>query len=720
MFAQPLSHLQTYGMFMLTRTLNLLAIGFFLLSFSLTAQTETTDPSATLDSRTQRTLTEARAKFKALNFMEAATLFQEVLNAYPNYFDVAYKIGRCYYYMRNTEEEVNWYNNAINIDASVNDTVYYDLGHALMRQGKYADARSTFNTYIQKHTTEDQYRQHGQTCIESCDFAISQANRPPDYRFTLLTGENLNTDGTNLNPVPYILRGDTFMIYTSHNVANRGKKLYQRLGEEFSDLWIAHAVNDSTFENAETMGKRVNTKANDGSACVSPDGLTIYYTICNKGKLKKKYGCSIYMSEFNPEAKTWGRRQIVESLNGTREVQVNSRGKVKKVATYDAWPTLSPDGNTLYFVSDRDGGMGAADIWYSTRAGAAWSTPLHAGNVINTPFQENAPSIGDDGTTIYFASDGHAGYGGYDIFRAKGRLAAYDSVSNMGLNLNSSWDDQQVNWLYQDSVGYIASNRPGGLGRFDIYRVEFIFRPPLSITVIGVVRDIDTREPVPFPIIILTEHLEDGTIIPVDTFQADQSGAYRFVLEEEKDYCMTANAPEYFANDTCVSTKKARERVLANQLASVLRDNKYVVDLNQDVDILLKAIKIDEIIVLNNVYFDFDSSNVRSDAESELRRLAQILKDNPQITIQMGAHTDTNGGERYNKSLSDRRAASVVKWLSENGIEAARLTSMGYGESDPLIYPELSANDEQSNRRVEFRVKSIDYVPAPLREGRPR
>jgi outer membrane protein OmpA-like peptidoglycan-associated protein len=406
---------------------------------------------------------------------------------------------------------------------------------------------------------------------------------------------------------------------------------------------------------------------------------------------------------------------VVEGINGQREVVVNSRGRTRTVPTSDMYPALDPTGNVMYFVSDRDGGQGNTDIWYSTRIGNAWSTPINAGTRINTPFNETAPNVGADGQTLYFTSDGHPGYGGYDIFRAKGRMAAYDSVENLGRNLNSSYDDLGISWLYQDSIGYIASNRPGGPGKFDIYRVEFIYRPPLDITVRGTVRDLDTREPVPFAIVTLYEEMEDGSRMPIDTFQTDQSGAYQFVLQEERNYCMVGNAPEYFANDTCVTTKGIRERIRNNQMQVPLVNNRYVADLRQDVDILLKHIKIDEPIVLQNVYFDFDKHDIRPDAATVLRGLVQILTDNPNITIQMGAHTDCNGTERYNKALSDRRAASVVRFLVDNGIAQDRLSWMGYGESQPMIYPEMSAADEQANRRVEFRVKSIDYVPGQAR-----
>lgn len=694
-------------MLLQTRLLCLLFSGFLLASTSLFAQEEFTPEQ--LDRKTERTLRDANKAFQNRNFLEAAALYEEVFSAYPNYFKVAYQLGRCNFYMRNLDTEIEWYNQAIAVDPDGNDTIYFDLGTALMKNGQYDEAKAQFERFLQRYSLEDDFAKQAKIRIQGCEFSLSQQNVDPAYRVTLVEG--LNEAGTDFDPTPYFIKGDSFMIVTSHREGNRGKKkVYERLNEPFSDLWIAHMVNDTVFEEIENMGKKVNTKANDGSAIIAPDGLTMYYTICNRGRQRKKYGCSIFMSEFNPNAKTWGKYQLVEGINGEREVVVNSRGKTKKVPTYDADPTLTADGQTMYFVSDRDGGLGNTDIWYSTRVGNAWSTPVHCGDVVNTAFNEAAPTIGQDGTTLYYSTDGLPGFGGYDIFRAKGKQSAFEEPENLGLNLNSSFNDLGVVWLYQDSIGYIASNRPGGVGKFDIYRVQYIYRPPLEITIRGTIRDKDTREPVSFALAILYEITENEEVIPLDTFQTDQTGGYEFELEEEKRYKIVGNAPEYLANEEYVSTVDADDNVTPEQLAE--DGSKYIVDIDQDIDILLKAIKIDQPIVLQNVYFDFDSSNVRSDAVPALERLMKIMRDNPNITIQMGAHTDTNGTENYNKALSNRRAKSVMNYLQENGINADRLSWFGFGETEPLIYPELSDTDEQANRRVEFRIKSINYEPS--------
>jgi outer membrane protein OmpA-like peptidoglycan-associated protein len=190
--------------------------------------------------------------------------------------------------------------------------------------------------------------------------------------------------------------------------------------------------------------------------------------------------------------------------------------------------------------------------------------------------------------------------------------------------------------------------------------------------------------------------MKGGQLIPLDTFNTDQSAQYRFALQPGKDYKLIGNAPEYLANEVQVSTRDATKSM----------------DLEADIDIYLDRIEIARPIVLQNIYFDFDKYDIRADAVPELDRLAVLLERNPTLRILIGAHTDTNGSEAYNIKLSNNRAKAVVNYLKQKGIDPKRLTWIGYGESQPLIYPELSDADEQANRRAEFRIMSIDQARA--------
>jgi outer membrane protein OmpA-like peptidoglycan-associated protein len=217
----------------------------------------------------------------------------------------------------------------------------------------------------------------------------------------------------------------------------------------------------------------------------------------------------------------------------------------------------------------------------------------------------------------------------------------------------------------------------------------------IELAVHGTVRDAATKLPIPFATVTLYE-MKGGQLIPLDTFNTDQSAQYRFALQPGKDYKLIGNAPEYLANEVQVSTRDATKSM----------------DLEADIDIYLDRIEIARPIVLQNIYFDFDKYDIRADAVPELDRLAVLLERNPTLRILIGAHTDTNGSEAYNIKLSNNRAKAVVNYLKQKGIDPKRLTWIGYGESQPLIYPELSDADEQANRRAEFRIMSIDQARA--------
>lgn len=633
---------------------------------------------------------EANHRFQLREMAAAELLYQEALKLDPQNFYLIYRIARCNWYQEKIEEAINWYKTALDINPNPPDTLYYDLAVALKKVGRCDEAVPFFETFIKRHREDDYLRKHAALEIRGCDFAKKMMQKSPEY---YTRNVSFNSKSSDFNPTLYTIKGDSFIIFTSHRAGGRGKIPFQEYGEEsYSDLWIVHMENDSTFSKPQSLGKKVNTKANDGGAVISPDGMTMYYTICGEGKYKKFHGCSIYESKFNPEAKEWGKFRKVEGINGEREVVVNSRGKTKKVPTYDAQPTLTPDGMVMYFVSDRDGGYGETDIWYSVKKGDTWSTPVNCGKMINTEFSEIYPHVSPDGRYLYFASNGHVGFGGYDLYRAEGSFSNWSQPENLGPIVNTSYDDFSLIWLLQDTMGMFASNRPGGNGRDDIYTVHRIIRPKLDISVHGFVRDKNTKQVIPFATVTLFLVSDDG-LIPLDTFQTDQTGLYKFPLEQGNDYKLVGNAPEYLANEEFVSTKGVNTSI----------------ELERDIDIFLERIEIDKPIVLQNIYFDFDKADLRPESKTELDRLVKLMKDNPTIVIEIGAHTDTNGSEEYNIKLSWRRAESVVKYLIDNGIESERIIAFGYGESQPLVYPELSDADEQLNRRAEFRIRSLDY-----------
>ncbi|RMG74686.1 MAG: hypothetical protein D6722_02160 [Bacteroidetes bacterium] len=645
--------------------------------------------------KAEKSLRKAQQYFQSGNVVGAEALYQDVLAVDPNNYEAAYALGRINNYLRDYREALRWFRKASEIDADRNDTVYLQIGLVYKLLNNCRLAKESFEEFMRRHQTQDAYYQRAEREIAGCDFAEAALAQPPEYRVKPVSFNS--TAGDRLPAYFDQRQEDDFLAFVSERpLPSKRSKRNQVTGEpKDSDIYYVVRENDSTFGTEVTPfpKNRVNFKGNDGPATFTGDGLTMYFSICNSKK--NRNGCSIYEVRYNPVKKEWGKPVFIESLAGTKEVIVNSRGKTKKMPTDDRQPFVTRDGRTIFFVSDRGGGEGGFDIWYSRKVGAGWSPPQNLGPAINTPFNEATPYFNEAGNTLYFASDGWGGFGGYDLYQSEGTIDNWSEPVNLGAPINSTYNDVGGIWLDEDSLVYFTSNRPGGPGSYDIYWGRKIYYSPdrFEISVKGTIRDKETTLPVPFAIAILYEYQDENTIVVLDTFNTDQDARYEFPLQAGKRYKILGNADEYLANEEEVST----EGIMSNT------------EIVRNIDIELEPIIIDKPIVLQNIYYDFDEYYIRPDALPELKRLIKILNDNPNIIIQMGSHTDTNGTDAYNKRLSENRAKAVVKYLADNGISPSRLSWFGFGESEPLIFPETSDQDEQANRRTEFRITSIDF-----------
>ncbi len=643
--------------------------------------------------KTEKLLQKAEAKFNLKKFVEAEQLYESIIQTEPNNYEAAYRLGVINDNLEDYNEALRWYQTAAEIDPERNDTVFYYIGLTHKRLNNYRQAKEVLLEFQERHQTQDEYYQRAQLEIEGAELAEASQGKRPKYS---VNNVSFNSDALDAFPTMLDQRQeDKFIVFTSHRRSKgRSNKRYQGLGQPaFSDLFSVVIENDSVYGPPVNLGTPLNTKMNDGTATFSGDGLSVFYTICNDKK--NKYGCSIYESRYDPLKKTWGRPEIVSGLSDYRDIVINSRGKTKRVPTDDRQPSLTRDGRTLFFASNRGGGQGGFDIWYSRRQGTGWSKPENAGPVINTPFDELTPYISEDANKLYFSSNGRGGFGGFDLYKSEGSIDAWTSPNNLGAPINTSFDEISILTMDNDSLILFSSNKPGGFGSYDIYWSREIYYPPgsLNIAVQGLIRDKRTKQPIPFATAILYEYVAGGAILPIDTFQTDQSARYYFPLIKDKNYKVLGNAPEYLANEEEVSTMGIDDDT----------------DIEQNIDIELEPIVINEPIVLQNIYYDFDEFYLRPDALLELNRLVKILRQNANITIQLGSHTDTNGTLKYNDVLSNNRAKAAIKYLADNGINPNRLSWLGFGELKPLIYPELTDEDEQANRRTEFRITSIDF-----------
>lgn len=655
---------------------------------------------------------QAAVFFANREYVEAEAAYQQVLIADPQNFNASVRMGRIKERFQDYAEALRWYQAAVNINPSLNDTLYFYIGDMYKRLNKYADARTAFTEFMTRHKNiEDAYYKRSELEILGCDFAESEMATNDIWRLKTL---NINSSSRDYDPAILDQRQENkYIAFTSfRKKPGKRNKQYSYGGESSdSDLWLASMQDDSTFTEPTNMGKPINSKFNDGAPTFSPDGMTMYYAIANA--TKSGIGSLIYESKYNPIKKQWSKPVVIKTIAGFKEMVVDSRGKTKRVPCFDSQPELSADGRTMYFVSDREGGNGGTDIWCSRRQGPVWGAPTNVGAIVNTPFDEATPALDSANTKLYFASKGHIGIGGFDLYYSEGDFTTneWGSPENLGMPINSSYDDLGLLWTNPDTSVLFTSDRPDGMGSYDIYlaikmdtttkkdTVPEIETPNVitEVSVSGLIRDKITQVPIPFATAILYELSSDSMLTAIDTFNTDQNARYNFPLQMDTRYKILGNAPEYFANEVEVSTVGIEKTT----------------ELERNIDIELERIIIGNEMVLQNIYYDFDEYYLREDALAELNKLVKILVQNPNITIQLGSHTDSNGSDKYNEELSDKRAKAVVRYLIDSGISPDRLSWRGYGESLPLIFPEQSDVDEQANRRTEFRVLSIDYAPRP-------
>ncbi|HHG84908.1 MAG TPA: hypothetical protein ENJ82_09190 [Bacteroidetes bacterium] len=637
----------------------------------------------------EKILEVANQLYNAQRFARAKEAYIAVLMKDPENYISTVRTAKCSYFIQEYDEAARYFESAIEIDKDGNDTVYFELGMTYRVLDRQNDALETLMEFRKRWKEKDDYARRVKLEIEGSKFAEAERKKDPVWRTRCL---DINTAmGENFPAVLSQNEDEKYLVFTTSRTESKNNEIFESYNEGYSDLWMSKIEDDTTFGVAENMGKKINTKYNDGNPTFTADGQTMYFSICNQGKLG--YGCSIYRSVYDPRKKRWGKPRVVEELRGMKEVVVDSRGKIKKVPTYDVHPMLSSDGNTMFFTSDREGGEGRLDIWYTTWEGDKWSEAQNLGGRINTPFDDISPMLSDGGNILYFASNGRVGFGGFDLYMTEGGMGSWAEPSNMGAPLNSTYDDFAGFWSKDDSSTYFTSNRPGCTGRDDIYWAKKREEDPCEFAVHGLVLDQTSQLPVPFATVILFEIDFEGDLIPLDTFRTDQSAEYNFEVECEKDYKVLGNAPEYLANEVEFSTKGA----------------KGVNDIELNVDIKLEQIIINKAIVLNNIYYDFDKWDLREASVEELERLKLILVENGNISIQLGSHTDSNGSEPYNKKLSENRAKEAVKFLIENGINPDRLKWYGFGESELIFFPEKNDEEEQKNRRTEFQIYSIDF-----------
>ena len=659
----------------------------------------------------QQRVKRADKKFAIGEYYNAADLYKQCYSRLNTKTDrelkgyVAFKQGECYRILNNPRA-VNCYNNALRCKYQLRDsTVFLNAGLALQYQGKYKDAAKSYDLYLQSHP-DDYVARAGKYACSKIDEWKKDGSR---YKASEAKEFNQKRTG-NFAPMFIGNQTDAIMFTSNRQEKQTGTKKLKRpsnvTGQQLFQLyqtrknaageWGEISLAEGLYGSPESEQQNDSTKqagnAEIGVCSFTKDGRTMYFTY-SKPINGKDLGAKIYRSER--ASGEWSEPQEVK-LFADSSITVGH-------------PALNATADTLYFVSDAPGGEGGKDIWMAELDGDQWVNVQPLGAGINTAADEMFPYVHEDGS-LYFASNGHPGYGGLDIFKAYRDTTRTDTtiwvLYNMGPTFNGIGDDFGITFAGNSQDGFFSSNRGDKKGFDKIYR---FWLPEMEFFAEGTVND-ELGNPISDAKLRLVG--SDGTISKVS---ARRDGTYKIKLKKDVKYVMLATARGFL-------NAKQQWNTLD------LKDSKtYTMD--------FALSPISRSVKMENIFYEFGRWELTKASETELDRLVKLLNDNPNITIELSAHTDLKGNDEFNNELSQKRAQSCCDYLIARGIEKERLTPVGYGESKPVMvdkalnkqYPWLpidQALDEayiltlpadkqeichQINRRTEFKVIKTTY-----------
>jgi peptidoglycan-associated lipoprotein len=572
--------------------------------------------------------------------------------------EITFKIGECYRLINNNKQAGTWYEKAIKAGYE-EDTVYVQYANALKAQDRFDDAIDVYKEHLTKKPNDSVIIGK----IENCKKIIEWKKK--DVNFEVYNEASLNTKDMEYAPSFY----GKGIIFTSNRGTVKGKNYYERTGKNYENIYASQTTGKNKWTKAEPLNKDINTPFNEGVASFDNNNRILYFTQCN-GPKGKESSCRIY--ETQNEGNTWSAPKEVMIPNPDSAILGH--------------PSITADGNRIYFVSDFAGGIGGKDIWYSDKQGTSWSTPVNAGPKVNTTGDEEFPFIHPSGT-LYFSSTGHSGMGGFDIFFCDFEEGDWTEAMNLKSPTNSAGDDFGFILDESKEVGYLSSNRFGGKGEDDIYSAYAI---PLVFTVSGkTINNATSKVLAQAKVTIIGS---DGS---TQTITSDATGSYKFTIKKDVNYQMNSSKYRFFGDVGELSTYGLKE------------SKEYSINFK------LNPIPLKEI-VLKGILYDLAKADLREESIATLDSLIKTLRDNPTFVVEVAAHTDSRADSTYNNDLSQRRAQSVVNYLVSKEIERERLVPRGYGESrllnDCKDGVECTEEQHQENRRTSFSVISEDYV----------
>ncbi|SDD72510.1 WD40-like Beta Propeller Repeat [Pricia antarctica] len=637
-------------------------------------------PSISIAANKSKTIQKADAYFNKMWYAEAAELYEQALSKGEKYYtrDNIQKAADAHYYNTDMEKAYQWYNILYeNYGKEMAEENMFRYAHSLKGAGKYGRAKRLMRLYNRK-TENGKDEGLNNAKIAANEIVLDEIlDSEDDYE---LKNMAINTQYSDFSPMFF---DSSQIVFSSARDSSLFKtRKYKWNDQPYLDLYVAEINKASQdLQNAIKFSKKINTKYHEASVAFSPDNRTMYFTRNNYGKRLKRD------KEGVNHLKIYKSNKIGSEWAEAVEVSFNSNDYST------GHPALSPDGKQLYFVSDMPGSIGKTDIFVvDVFDDGSFSTPRNLGPGINTEKREMFPFF--NGTKLYFSSDGHTGLGGLDVFETPyDAEEGFGAVANLGKPINSNKDDFSYIVDEENYKGFFASNRAGGKGDDDIYSFK---RPAIEEipanhnAITGVITELVAGDLMPKVLVQLLD--ENG--IKLKEMMTEDDGSFVFEdLEGNTKYTLKSVKGQFFDDERPVAT-------VDNQRVNVDISMKHLKDMIA-VEEGVKKLKTEMI------YFEFDKSNVRSDAAKELDKLVSVMKEYPGMAIKIESHTDSRGSRAYNEYLSDMRAKSTRDYILSQGIDASRIESaIGYGESRLLNECDGTVRCSEAthllNRRSEF------------------
>lgn len=590
--------------------------------------------------------------------------FEKTLEIAPDFIEANFMLGDIYADMNDMNNAKKHYLNGVLTDSTYYTKGWYWLAGFEMNVGNYDMAKQYYNVFLALDTENADLQSSARKGVAEAEFRKYATANPVPFKPQNM-GKMINTQYDEYLPA---LTADEQTLIITRKEPRKPTTTANTPDEE--DFYISTKDAIGNWTMAQRLDEPLNSTNNEGAQCISQDGRFIVFTICGEGGMGS---CDLYWSK--KVGNKWSKPKNLGSA-------VNSR-------YWDSQPSFSIDGKTLYFTSNRPGGKGGKDIWKTTlNADGRWEKAVNMGDSINTPQDETCPFIHYDDQTFYFASNGHIGMGGFDIFYSR-RVddTTWTMPTNIGYPINTSGEEVNLIVGAGGNMAIFSSDKLEGCGGQDLYSFELYKEAqPIPTTYMkGIVFDEKTKQPLAADFRIIDLENENEV---VSAFADAVTGSFLISLPANKNYALNVSMSGYLFYSENI------------ELLSGTPEQPFLKN------VPMKKLLVGESVVLKNVFFETNKYDLKDESRVELLKLRDFMQNNPEVTIEISGHTDNVGNDTDNQVLSERRAQAIYNFLIENGVEDIRLSYKGYGETQPI-----DVNDTEegraNNRRSEFKIKEI-------------